>query len=163
MPTIGQSITKPDLLQRAKDNETKAAADPTVIWKRSNKEETDLFIKRLEDAPDGTLAEMKANALKQSASLKRTANIAQWGSYGLLATAFFAPVPQPVKLAVLVGACAAVFVSNTYDAKAGIQRSFAAQLGEFQTSIDATSNQPAPAPAPEQPAPAPAPQQPTAA
>lgn len=149
MPTIGQSISKSDLLARARDFQTSASANAAIPYQKSLKAENDLFIGRLQAAPDGNLSDIKACALKQSAALNKKSAYANWGGLGLMAAGWLAPIPGPAKIAAFVaGFALSQIVGGMAGRAAEDKREFASQLGEWQRSIDATSGQPAPAPAP---------------
>jgi hypothetical protein len=156
MPTIGQSIAKADLLQRARDFQVSASSNNGIPYQRALKAENDTFISSLQDAPDGSLAEIKSNALAQAQALQKKATITSLAGMGLMAASLLLPIPggQLVHMAGVAGGIyLSQFVGGKAAAQAARQRGFAGQLGEWQRSIDAqAAAQPAqPTPAPAQP------------
>lgn len=153
MLTIGQSISKSDLMARANAYQASVAADQGIPYQKAIRAENDCFTRMLKDAPGDSLADVKANALKSAAASTKKASLWTWGGYAAAAAILYAPLGLH-GMAPMLGAFGVFIISQTVAARsassAACQQKFASQLGEWQRSIDATASQP-PAPAPPQP------------
>lgn len=140
MTVIGQQITRGELLQRAVAYQASLLANSATPYKSELKAQNEQFVRTLQASPDGTLDEMRAHAQKRAASLGREAAVLGFAGLGvIIATATLPALSGPIAHAIGfgVGIYVGQVLSSQMAVEAGRQRVFAAQLTDWQASIDA--------------------------
>ncbi|MBM3465684.1 MAG: hypothetical protein FJX76_26635 [Armatimonadetes bacterium] len=150
------NIGKNELLTKARDLSNKVESDQGFPYKEAVRDESDFFVGMLENANDGTLAEIREAAIQTSAKASKKAQIASVAGMGLMVASFLVPLPAGMSMLRLGGMIGGMVISNMVGGKAAreaaVNKKFASQLTEWETALASGQS------APQQPAPAPAPQ-----
>lgn len=152
MSTISSvSISRNDLLTRAKDFSTKVENDGGFPYKEAVRDESDFFTGMLENAKGGTLGEIRDNSIATSAAASKKASIASMAGTGLLVASFLVPLPASASLLRLGGIAGGFILSNIVGGRAAHeaaeQKKFAGQLTEWETALAAQAPAPTAQPA----------------
>lgn len=133
-PAIGGAISRADLLQDAKAFRTSLETDPSNPYQRENKELNDFFVGSLNKAPEGNLAELQANASRQSSALNKKAAIFGYGGLAAAAAMWFTlPVSPEIRTFAALGtALAASFIGARAGSKSQELDRFAGLLDEWK-------------------------------